>query len=99
MSCTRCVAPCYILVMTKSSGRVNIVLDEERALKLDRLAERVHVNPGTLARSLLSTALDETDPDARHVTALLDGIDSAWERASVGLSEAQSGLGTPLEEL
>jgi len=99
MSCTRCVAPCYVLAMTKSSVRVNIVLDEERALKLDRLAERVHVNPGTLARSLLSTALDETDPDARHVTALLDGIDSAWERASVGLSEAQSGLGTPLEEL
>ena len=85
--------------MVRTSTRVNVVLDEERALKLDRLAERTHVNPGTLARSLLSTALDEADPDARDVTALLDGIDGAWERASAGLRETQSGLGTTLEEL
>lgn len=78
---------------------MNVILDEERALKLTRLAERTHTNPGTLARSLLSSALDEADPDARHVTALLDGIDGAWERASAGLSEARSGNGMPLEDL
>lgn len=85
--------------MVRSSTRVNVILDEERALKLDRLAERTHVNPGTLARSLLSTALDEADPDTRDVTRLLDGIDGAWERASGGLREAKAGQGIPLEDL
>lgn len=85
--------------MVRSSTRVNVILDQERAVKLHRLAERTHTNPGTLARSLLSSALDEADPDARRVTALLDGIDGAWERASAGLEEARSGSGTLLEDL
>ena len=37
--------------------RVNVTLDAEHALKLRQLAERTHTNEGTLARSLLSTAL------------------------------------------
>jgi hypothetical protein len=78
---------------------VNVVLDEQRALKLQRLAERTKVNPGTLARSLLSTALDEADPEPRDVTALLDGIDGAWERAQLGLVEDRRGEGIPLEDL
>ena len=49
--------------MAGKANRVNVVLDEERAVKLRRLAERTHTNAGTLARSLLSTALDEADPD------------------------------------
>jgi len=85
--------------MSKGSTRVNIVLDDERAIKLERLAERTHVNPGTLARSLLSTALDEADPDAADVTALLDGIHGAWDRAAAGLREARAGQGIPLEDL
>lgn len=85
--------------MATMSNRVNVVLDDERALKLRRLAERTHTNPGTLARSLLSTALDEADPDPRGVTALLDGIDGAWDKAQAGLYEARSGSGVPLEEL
>ncbi|HVL52884.1 MAG TPA: hypothetical protein VM344_01330 [Vitreimonas sp.] len=80
-------------------NRVNVVLDDERAVKLRRLAERTHTSPGTLARSLLSTALDEADPDARSVTALLDGIDGAWEDAMAGLEEAKAGKGVPLAEL
>jgi hypothetical protein len=80
-------------------NRVNVVLDEERAVKLHRLAERTHTNPGTLARSLLSTALDEADPDARTITALLDGIDGAWEDAMAGLEEAKAGKGIPLADL
>ncbi len=79
--------------------RVNIVLDEVRATKLRRLAERTHTNPGTLARSLLSTALDEADPDPRSITAVLDGIDGAWEDAVAGLNEVRSGRGTPLGDL
>jgi hypothetical protein len=38
--------------------RLNITLDDEYAEKLARIAERTHVQPGTVARSLLSTALD-----------------------------------------
>lgn len=80
-------------------ARVNVTLDEPYAEKLRRLAERTHVNEGTLARSLLQTALDEADPDPRSVTALLDGIDGAFERAQLGLEQARAGLGTPLEDL
>jgi hypothetical protein len=80
------------------SNRVNVVLDEEHALKLRRLAERTHTNPGTIARSLLVTALDEADPDPRDVTALLDAIPGAFERAQQGLVEGRSGLGTRVED-
>jgi predicted transcriptional regulator len=79
--------------------RVNIVLDEERAVKLRRLAERTHTNPGTIARSLLSTALDEADPDPRNIVDLLDRIPGAWEDITAGLAEAEAGQGIPLEDL
>ncbi len=85
--------------MPKASQRVNIVLDDERAVKLRRLAERTHTNPGTLARSLLSTALDEADPDPRTITDLLDRIPGAWDDAMAGLAEANAGKGTRLEDL
>lgn len=85
--------------MARPTNRVNVALDREHVLKLRRLAERTHTNPGTIARSLLMTALDEADPDARNVTALLDGIPGAFERAEQGRAEAEAGLGTPLEEL
>lgn len=82
--------------MAVRGQRVNIVLDEERGVKLRRLAERTHTNPGTLARSLLSSALDEADPDARTITNLLDRIDGAWEDAMAGSEEIRSGKGIPL---
>jgi hypothetical protein len=85
--------------MAAKPNRVTVALDEEHALKLRRLAERIHTDEGTLARSLLSTALDEVDPDAQGVTALLDGIDGAFERAQVGLNEARRGLAASLDDL
>lgn len=85
--------------MARKAARVNIVLDEERAAKLRRLADRTHTNPGSLARSLLSTALDEVDPDPKNVTSLLDRIDGAWEDALLGAAEARRGEGTALEDL
>lgn len=85
--------------MAGHSNRVNVLLDEEHAVKLRRLAERTHTNPGTIARSLLATALDEADPDPRDVAALLDSIPGAFERAQQGLAEARQGLGTDLEDL
>jgi hypothetical protein len=80
-------------------NRVNVTLDDEHALRLRRLAERMHVNEGTLARSLLSTAIDEADPDPRNVIALLDGIGGAFERAQLGRAQIAEGRGIPLEEL
>ncbi len=85
--------------MATSPNRVNVILDEEHALKLRRLAERTHTNPGTIARSLLASALDEADPDPRDVTALLDAIPGALARAEQGLAEARAGLGARLEDL
>jgi predicted transcriptional regulator len=85
--------------MPKEVSRVNVTLDEEYALKLRRLAERTHTSEGTLARSLLSTALDEADPDPRNITELLDAIPGAFERAQLGLAQARAGQVIPLEEL
>lgn len=85
--------------MGARSNRLNVTLDEAQWLKLQRLAERTHVNEGTLARSLLSTALDDADPDARSVVELLDGISGALERARLGAEQARAGMGTGLGEL
>ncbi len=76
-----------------------MTLDEERAHKLAMLAERTHVQEGTLARSLLSSALDDTSPDAARITEILDAIPGAWERTQEGLAQATRGEGTPLDEL
>jgi hypothetical protein len=85
--------------MGDSGTRFNIKLDERHARKLRALAERTHVNPGTLARSLLSTALDEADPEPATIVALLDSIPGAFERANRGLEDIRAGKGIPLEEL
>ncbi len=79
--------------------RLNVTLDAQYAAKLSRLAERTHVQEGTLARSLLSSALDEADPDPRTITALLDGIPGAYERAQRGLREVAEGNTIPLDAL
>lgn len=71
--------------------RINVTLDDEHAAKLAQLAERTHVQEGTLARSLLATALDDSDPDPRHIVALLDGIPSAWERTQRAREQARRG--------
>jgi hypothetical protein len=82
-----------------NTNRVNVTLDDAHAEKLRRLAERTHVNEGTIARSLLTTALDGADPDPRNVTALLDRIPGAFERAELGLAQVRAGEGKPLGEL
>ena len=66
--------------MSREPHRVNVTLDPPHAAKLRALAERTHLNEGTLARSLLASALDEADPDAGHVTELLDAIPGALDR-------------------
>lgn len=81
------------------SYRINVTLDGEYGARLSRLAERAHVQEGTLARSLLSSAIEQADPDARNIVELLDGIDGAWERADRGWAEALEGKTRPLEDL
>lgn len=84
--------------MSNRATRFNVQLDERYATKLRELAERTHVNPGTLARSLLSTALDEVAPEPSTIVALLNSIPGAFERANQGLREIRSGEGIPLDE-
>jgi hypothetical protein len=85
--------------MATPTKRVNVTLDEEHAGKLARLAERTHVQEGTLARALLSSALDDADPDAARITEVLNSIPGAWERTQEGLAQAARGVGTPLDDL
>jgi predicted transcriptional regulator len=82
-----------------AGGRVNVTLDEEHAAKLARLAERTQIQEGTLARSLLSQALDDADLDARNVVELLDGIPGAFERARQGLEDARAGRTVGIDDL
>jgi hypothetical protein len=81
------------------ANRFNVVLDDEHAAKLHSLADRTYVNPGTLARSLLSTALDQATPDPESVAALLDAIPGALERAIEGQTALRSGRTVRLDEL
>ena len=81
------------------SERLNVTLDDATAEKLSAMARRLHVNEGTLARSLLSTAIDEADPDPANIVALLDGIDGAWADAEAGWQQAQDGDTVPLDQL
>jgi hypothetical protein len=79
--------------------RVNVLLGEEHAAKLYGIADRTHVNAGTLARSLLSSALDQADPDATTITALLDAVPGAFERAQQGLEDVSADRVIALDDL
>lgn len=85
--------------MGRGAHRLNVTLDAEHAVRLARLAERTHVQEGTLARSLLATAIEEADSDARDIAVLLDGIPGAYERAQLGLEQARAGETISLDEL
>lgn len=71
--------------------RINVALDDEHAAKLFNLAARTGLSPGTIARSLLWSALDWADPDPKATTELLDAIPGALEQAKEGLREARLG--------
>lgn len=79
--------------------RLNITVDDDQYERLSRMAERMHLQPGTLARSLLLSALDEAALDAENVVRLLDGLPAAYERAELGRRQAQDGETVSLEEL
>lgn len=89
----------YASSVATPAKRINVTLDDEHAIKLAQLAERTHIQEGTLARSLLSTALDDADPNAGRITGILDAIPGAWERTQEGSAQAARGEGTPLTDL
>ncbi len=86
-------------LMAAGQSRINVSLDPEYAEKLAILARRAHLHEGTLARSLLSQAIDAADIDARSVVELLDGIPGSFERAERGIEQIQAGDGIPLDSL
>ncbi|CAN5582314.1 hypothetical protein BH20CHL7_BH20CHL7_14930 [soil metagenome] len=49
------------------------------------------------ARSLLSSAIDQVDPEAATITAMLDAIPGAWERTREGLAAATATWVVPLD--
>lgn len=79
--------------------RLNVSLDEHRAEKLARLADRTNVADGTLARSLLSSAIDDADPDAETVTDILEGVPGLAQRLSDAEAQVEAGAVTELDSL
>jgi len=79
--------------------RINITLDEAYAAKLSALAEASHLERGTLARSILCSALDTADASSATITDVLDAIPGALDRARQGMREIEAGAGIPLSEL
>lgn len=80
-------------------NRINVLLDDEHAAKLHAIAERTYLQPGAVARSLLSVALDQANPDGATITAILDAIPGAWESVRRGEADYAAGRIVPLEDL
>lgn len=78
---------------------INVMLNPEHAARLERLARLAGVPEGTLARSLLAKAIEESDPDGRDILAILDGIPSAYEHAIQSLEQADAGETIALDDL
>lgn len=84
---------------SQDSARLNVTLSPEHAEKLSRMAEQAYTQEGTLARSLLSRAIDEADLDAGGMVELLNGIPGARDRAELGRRQAREGDTISLDEL
>jgi hypothetical protein len=89
----------FVYPGTVSARRLNISLDEQRGSKLARLADRAHVQDGTLARSLLSAAIDDADPAATTVTEILEGIPGMSGRLEAAEMQVSEGATIELDEL
>ena len=79
--------------------RINVTLDAEHAQRLKRMAEQAYAAEGTLARSLLSRAIDDAELDGRTIVEILNGIPGAAKRLAQARDELRRGEGIPLDEL
>lgn len=84
---------------TPRPNRFNVLLDDDHAAKLYALAERTYLQPGALARSLLSAVLDQAEVEGIAMTAVLDAIPGAWDRIAEGMTDAKEGRFVALDEL
>ena len=87
------------MIHREENTRLNVTLTPEHAAKLSRLAAQAYTLEGTLARSLLSRAIDEADIDSGSMVELLNGIPGALERAQVGRDQARAGDTIALDDL
>ena len=92
---------CYLSDMGRGrrTHRINVLLDEEHAARLRRMADQSHAAEGTLARSLLSRAIDDAEVDGRTIVEVLNGIPGARESIARGREQFARGEGVPLDEL
>ena len=81
------------------STRINVTLDDEHAQRLKRMAEQAHTAEGTLARSLLSRAIDDAEIDGATMAEILNGIPGVHERLAASRAEIERGDVIPLDEL
>jgi hypothetical protein len=85
--------------MAGSGHRINVLLDDEHAQRLKRMAEQSHAAEGTLARSLLSRAIDDAEIDGGTMVEVLNGIPGARERIERAREQVARGEGIPLDDL
>jgi hypothetical protein len=83
----------------RRTHRINVLLDEEHAARLRRMADQSYAAEGTLARSLLSRAIDEAEVDGQTIVEVLNGIPGARESIARGREQFARGEGIPLDEL
>lgn len=74
---------------------MNVTLPPAAGEKLARIAARTHVREGTIASSLLAQAIEDADPDATQIVALLDRVPGAWERIEAGIEDVRAGRTIP----
>jgi hypothetical protein len=79
--------------------RLNVMLDAEHAAKLSRMATQSYTAEGTLARSLLSRAIDDAEIDDRIMVEILNGIPGSGARTQRGRDELARGEGIAIDEL
>lgn len=85
--------------MDPSAHGLNITLEPEHAARLARLARLTGVPESTLARMMLSRAIEEADPDAGSIVAILEGIPGVYEHVMDSLEQGRQGGGIGLDDL
>lgn len=63
------------------------------------MAAQSYAAEGTLARSLLSRAIDEAEVNGQTIVEVLNGIPGARESIARGREQFARGEGVPLDEL
>ncbi len=79
-----------------AARRITVVLDADHS---EKLALRAGAGEEPLAETLLAGALDNADPEPERLTALLDRIPGALDRAREGSSQAAADAAILLDEL